>query len=281
MGPDEIQVRVLDGRRVDNISVETAGDRMTVRTLPAGVVGINGPQARYEVSVPRSLARIEVQTSNGRIQVVNCNGTVDRRDVERSLAAHGNADHRAPLDLERRIDAEIRALDTDARVTTSNGAIRLALAPTMSAQIEARTSNGQVTVTGLPLTTTTSGPTELRGTLGAGGQRLRGRDVERRHHPRPALIPPVLHQGLEGGGDRSPLTSWVYSRLRALHLLYRLQHTLQYSWIPSERPRIRKIRSFLYFYGFTIQQIRKTERSGEPSLRTVSCRLWSILLYTL
>lgn len=169
---DEIQVRVLEGRRVDNISVETTGDRMTVRTRPAGVVGINGPQARYEVSVPRALQRIEVRTSNGQIQIVNCNGTVAAETSNGAIRLTGTRTVERLATSNGAIDAEIRALDTDARVTTSNGAIRLALAPTVNAQVEARTSNGQVSATGLPLTDMQSGPTELSGTLGAGGPRL-------------------------------------------------------------------------------------------------------------
>jgi DUF4097 and DUF4098 domain-containing protein YvlB len=169
---EEIQVRVLEGRRVDSVSVETAGDRMTVRTLPTGVVGINGPQARYEVSVPRSLKRIEVRTSNGQIQVANANGTVAAETSNGAIRLTGTRTIERLSSSNGAIDAEVRALDTDARVTTSNGAIRLALAPTLNAVIEARTSNGRVTASGIPLTTTAAGPAELRGTLGAGGPLL-------------------------------------------------------------------------------------------------------------
>lgn len=169
---EEIRVRVLEGRRVENISVETAGDRMTVRTLPAGVVGINGPQARYEVSVPRALQRIEVRTSNGQVQVADFDGTIAAETSNGAIRLAGTRTFERLATSNGAIDAEVRALDTDARATTSNGAIRLALAPTINAQVEARTSNGQVTASGLPLTTTTAGQTELRGTLGAGGPRL-------------------------------------------------------------------------------------------------------------
>lgn len=169
---EEIRVRVLEGRGVDNVSVETVGDRMTVRALPSGVVGINGPQARYEVSVPRTLRRIEVRTSNGQIQVADFNGTVAAETSNGAIRLAGTRTFERLSTSNGAIDAEIRALDTDARASTSNGAIRLALSPTIDAQVEARTSNGQVTASGLPLSTTTAGPTELRGTLGVGGPQL-------------------------------------------------------------------------------------------------------------
>ncbi len=169
---DEIRVRVLEGRGVDSVSVETAGDRMTVRTLPSGVVSITGPQARYEVSVPRALDRVEVRTSNGQVQVSNYNGTIDAETSNGAIRLSGTRTFERLSTSNGAIDAEVRALDADARATTSNGAIRLALSPTIDARVEARTSNGQVTASGLPLTATTAGPTELRGTLGAGGPRL-------------------------------------------------------------------------------------------------------------
>jgi len=166
---DEIQVRVLEGRRVENVSVEMVGDRMRVRTLPGGVVGFDAPQALYEVSVPRSLQRIEVQTSNGMIEITDCNGTVAAETSNGAIRLAGTRTIDRLETSNGAIDAQIRELDTDARVSTSNGAVRIALAPTINARIEARTSNGQVSATGLPLTATESSSTSLRGTLGSGG----------------------------------------------------------------------------------------------------------------
>lgn len=169
---DQVQVRVLNGRGVANISVETSGDRMTVRTVAATPAGAMGPGAQYEIAVPRSLARVEARTSNGAITVTDCNGTVVAGTSNGAIQLRGT---RAIEELETSngaIDAEVRALDTDARATTSNGAIRLRLAPSLNAVIEARTSNAQVTVSGLALNTTSSGQGEVRGTIGAGGPRL-------------------------------------------------------------------------------------------------------------
>lgn len=169
---DQVRVRALNGRGVDRVSVETSGDRMTVTTVPSATAGVVGTSAEYEVTVPASLRGIEIATANGQIQVVDCNGTVD---AGTSNGGIGLAGTRAVKRLETSngaINAEIRALDGDARVTTSNGAVRLALAPTLNAEIEARTSNGPVTVSGLALNASETGQNELRGTLGTGGPRL-------------------------------------------------------------------------------------------------------------
>ncbi len=169
---DQVQVRVLNGRGVANISVETSGGRMTVRTVAATPVSALGTGAQYEISVPGSLARIEARTSNGGITVTNCNGTVVADTSNGGIQLRGTRTIERLETSNGAIDAEIRALDADARATTSNGAIRLRLSPSLNAVIEARTSNAQVNVSNLPLNATSSGPSEVRGTLGAGGPRL-------------------------------------------------------------------------------------------------------------
>jgi hypothetical protein len=73
---EEVQVRVVNGRGVENISVRRAGGRMTVRTLAKTPANPLGAGAQYEIHVPRSLARIEARTSNGGVRVTDCNGTV-------------------------------------------------------------------------------------------------------------------------------------------------------------------------------------------------------------
>lgn len=169
---EEIRVRVLNGRGVERISVETAGEQMTVRTVSSASAGMLGTGAEYEVSIPSTLERIAIATSNGQIQVLDCNGTVDAETSNGGIRLTGTRTIERLSTSNGAIDAEIRALDTDARATTSNGAIRLALAPSINATIDASTSNGQVTVSGLVLTASEAGPSELSGTLGAGGPRL-------------------------------------------------------------------------------------------------------------
>lgn len=169
---NEIRVRVLNGRGVENVSVETSGDRMRVRTVPAAAAGLLGTGAEYEVSVPVSLGRLEIRTSNGEIRVAGCNGTIDAETSNGAIRLTGTRTIERLETSNGAIDAEIRELGADARVTTSNGAVRLALAPTINAVLEASTSNGRVTVSGLALNASETGESEVRGTLGAGGPRL-------------------------------------------------------------------------------------------------------------
>ena len=169
---DEVRVRAVNGRGVKNVSVEVAADRMMVRVLPADGIDIVGPQARFEISVPRSLARIDVATSNGPIEVRDYDGTVDAATSNGAILLAGTRSIERLQTSNGAIEAELRALDVDARATTSNGAVRLLLAPSLNATVEARTSNGRVTVTDLPFTATVERQNEVRGTLGGGGPRL-------------------------------------------------------------------------------------------------------------
>ncbi len=104
---DQVQVRALNGRQVSNVSVEVAGDRMTVRTLSASPVGI-GPQLDYEIRVPRALPRVELTTANGRIEVDDYNGTIDAGTSNGAIRLNGTRTLERLSTSNGRIDAEVR-----------------------------------------------------------------------------------------------------------------------------------------------------------------------------
>jgi len=169
---DQVQVRALNGRQVSNVSVAVAGDRMTVRTLSASPVGI-GTQLDYEIRVPRALPRVEIATANGRIEVDDYNGTIDAETSNGAIRLSGTRTFERLSTSNGRIDAEVRSLDADALATTSNGAVRILLSSSVNATVDARTSNGRVTVSGLTLNTTSTGSNRVTGTLGTDGNTLR------------------------------------------------------------------------------------------------------------
>jgi hypothetical protein len=169
---DEVRVRALNGRGIENISVEPSRERIAVRTRPSSVVGSGGPAVEYRIDVPRSLSRIGLTTSNGAVEVGDCNGTIDARTSNGAIRLTGTRTIEGLATSNGAIDAEIRLLESDARVTTSNGAVRLRLAPALNTTLDARTSNGRVSVEGLPFVASVTGANEVRGTLGTGGPRL-------------------------------------------------------------------------------------------------------------
>lgn len=170
---DEIQVRALNGRFVSNVSVETVGDRMTVRTLSAAAPGVGGVRADYEIRVPRALPRLELVTQNGRIEIDGCDGIIDADTSNGEIQLAGTETFERLSTSNGPVGAEVRSLGTDALVTTSNAAVRILVAPSINATIDARTSNGRVTVSGVALNATVAGQGELAGTIGTGGNTLR------------------------------------------------------------------------------------------------------------
>ncbi|MEN6343585.1 MAG: DUF4097 family beta strand repeat-containing protein [Methanospirillum sp.] len=169
---DQVQVRALNGRQVSNVSVAVFGDRMTVRTLSASPVGI-GMQLDYEIRVPRALQRVELASANGRIEVDDYNGTIDAETSNGAIRLTGTRTFERLSTSNGRIDAEVRSLDADALATTSNGAVRILISPSVNATVDARTSNGRIAVSGLALNATSTGQNQVTGTLGTGGNTLR------------------------------------------------------------------------------------------------------------
>lgn len=169
---NQVQVRAMNGRQVSNVSVAVAWNRMAVRTVSVSPAGI-GTQLDYEICVPRALPRLELATANGRIKIGDYNGTIDARTANGAIRLAGTRSFERLSTSNGLIDAEVRSLDADTLATTSNGAVRLLIDPSLNATIEARTSNGRVTVSGLALNTSTVTSNDLIGTIGSGVNTLR------------------------------------------------------------------------------------------------------------
>lgn len=164
---------------VERVPVDGADDsRVTVDLtvgVPAGVPVARVTTANGAVSLTETEGETEVRTDNGAITVedapdvrslVTSNGTIEATGTRgiRELRTSNGA-----------IDADVLGLSGDATVETSNGRVRLALAPTLDARIDAATSNGAVTAEGLDLANLETGSTRLTGQLGDGTEQLRVR----------------------------------------------------------------------------------------------------------
>lgn len=152
-----------------DVDVTAENDEIVVRTAaPPGEKGASATVV-YEIDVPRAITlrvrtlngrveiadvdgKLDVQTTNGRIVAVRCSGSVDARSRSGAIA----------VEL-RRVTA-----GQPLRLATVNGAVSLALPSTVSASIDAATSNGIVT-TNLPVAVAARGRRSLRGTLNGGG----------------------------------------------------------------------------------------------------------------
>jgi DUF4097 and DUF4098 domain-containing protein YvlB len=100
---------------------------------------------------------VEASSSNGNIEVKNCMGVGD-------LSTSNG-----------RIFAEIFNFGEDIDFKTSNGRITVYINPTLNADIELETSNGEIDISGLTLNLTQSNDKYIVGKLGLGGNEI---DIE-------------------------------------------------------------------------------------------------------
>jgi DUF4097 and DUF4098 domain-containing protein YvlB len=128
---------------------------------------------RYELTVPRSMnldisdtngsirvtevtGRLELDTTNGRIEAKRCAGSIDASTTNGGIVA----------ELLRVTPGQPLTL------STTNGAIDIALPQNFAGEVDAGTTNGAIT-TDLPVATTRVGDNRLRGTINGGGTALK------------------------------------------------------------------------------------------------------------
>lgn len=127
------------------------------------------------------------QTSNGNVAVTNTtgdltavssNGNITARNVigyVSAVTSNAGVTIRNPGGIDTLkttngpISADIPAIRDNVSITTSNGDVRLNLAPDLNATIVAGTSGGRIVASGLPITAEQTGETTLQGRLGSGG----------------------------------------------------------------------------------------------------------------
>lgn len=148
------------------IEVSEHGGDVTIDTdLPRSRGWFRGTSAsvEYEVKVPATV-RLRLKSTNGQIEVEGVGGDVELRTTNGGIRArdlggrldaettNGKIDAEGvagPIDAETTngtIHAEIigASLDDDVSLSTTNGAVELSLAASVSARIDARAGNGSV-----------------------------------------------------------------------------------------------------------------------------------------
>jgi hypothetical protein len=143
-----------------------------------------------DVRLPASLTLREAETANGGVEASDVagdatlragNGGVTARRVDGFLtleAGNGAVEARDVGGIDGAsagngaVDVEVPAIRGDTEISASNGGIQATIGPEVSAQFEARTTNGTVEVTGIELTDATISRSRVVGTLGEGGPSL-------------------------------------------------------------------------------------------------------------
>jgi len=196
------------GGKLKNVAIDVSpGENFRVETIP--IVKKPKVSVHYNIKMPYTVIVRHVSTSNGRIElegtrgnieVITSNGAIEvdgsEGDIDAStsngaielegvkgfVSAHTS---NGAIDVERTagvialktsngsIEADVLGVRGDGvRLHTSNGAIHLRVDPGLNIDLEAKTSNGKITVEDLEVVVKEITKTSLKGRLGKGGTKV-------------------------------------------------------------------------------------------------------------
>lgn len=168
------QASDLAGVRID---VAVVPGRVAVETVTAdddSEVSVN-----YALRVPRSAVLEQVATVNGNVSIAGINGTGSLHAVNGDIDVGNSSGGFIARSTNGDIHVQLATLEVNASLVaeTVNGSIAVDLPAKAAADLDVRSVNGDFH-SDLPVAYTSSfSPRELRGKLGAGGEKLRLRTV--------------------------------------------------------------------------------------------------------
>ena len=179
---------------LDKVSIEvTTGNEMTVKTTYTNLFWFFGPPrvtVNYRIKVPADVSVERLETTNGVISLegttgdatlISSNGNINVKDVDGSVSAettNGNikiedvTGVRGAETSNGIITVEIPSLSNNVEIKTSNGAVTVYVSEDLDADLSISTSNGQITVHDVQLDLESSSATSVEGTMGDGGYDL-------------------------------------------------------------------------------------------------------------
>jgi hypothetical protein len=166
------------------IEVDAQPDRISIRTKqPSGRGGgkSDNVDVDYTVRVPRNARLANVSNVNGPIRITSVAGDIEASNVNGETQVAGAAGNLKLSTVNGRIEAELAALGRSqtASFNSVNGRIGVTLPARADADVTAGTVNGGIHSEFSALTVKKNFPlgSELKGTLGTGGARVKANTV--------------------------------------------------------------------------------------------------------
>ena len=141
--------------------------------VPDGTGLVGASTANGDVEVFDVSGDPDISSANGDVRVQDVDGYPSLRSSNGDVELGGGGGLSTATTANGDIDVDITSFSGDVELSTTNGDIEIALRPSLDADIDARTGNGTVTVTGLELSNVRQSRNHLTGQLGAGGPDLR------------------------------------------------------------------------------------------------------------
>lgn len=154
--------------------VETASaDKVRVETrVPKMSWGRSGHEVRYWVKVPKGVA-VNLETVNGGVRLENLEGTMVASTTNGGIRGRGLRGAVKADTTNGGVELDMLAVTGDIDLETTNGGIRLRLPENTKATLDARCTNGGISVEApLPIEVAEKSRRHLRGTMNGGGVRV-------------------------------------------------------------------------------------------------------------
>lgn len=159
----------LDRTRV---VAEVKDDVLTIATEldKGGLLGSVQSSVRYRLQVPAGVSLKAIRTTNGGINVSGVRGSVELFTTNGGITAKGLASDAILTTTNGSISAEVASVAAmrSLSIKTTNGGVVLTLPKDASAKLQARTTNGDISVA-QPLTQAEKTRRFVRGQIGEGG----------------------------------------------------------------------------------------------------------------
>ncbi|PNX46396.1 MAG: hypothetical protein BV457_07780 [Thermoplasmata archaeon M9B1D] len=181
----------ISQEELDNVDIDVVenADQIEIEALYVGH-RTSQPSVDMNIKVPSYVTVDALTTSNGAIIVkdvkgditaLSSNGAINIENVDGYVTAttsNGRIDIKSTTGVNNLqssngvINAEIYDFQENISIHTSNGGITLYLNPSLNADVEIETSNGQIVTSGIMLSLTTNEEKHKIGTLGDGGNKI-------------------------------------------------------------------------------------------------------------
>jgi hypothetical protein len=160
------------------IAETASGDRVRLETkVPRQSFGRSGHEVRYVVKVPKGLS-VSFETVNGGVRLENLDGRVAASTTNGGVRGSGLSGAVKASTTNGGVEISMAGVTGDLELETTNGGIRLQLPGDTRATLEARCTNGGISVAGdLPVDASEKSRRLFRGTLNGGGPKISAETV--------------------------------------------------------------------------------------------------------
>jgi hypothetical protein len=159
------KIEIVEEASADNVRIQTRVPKMSW--------GRSGHEVRYWVKVPKGLA-VSFETVNGGVRLENLDGQVVASTTNGGVRGKGLRGAVKASTTNGGVEVQMAAVTGEIDIETTNGGIRLELPPDVKATLEARCTNGGITVDDSlgSVEVTEKSRRQFRGTLNGGGSRI-------------------------------------------------------------------------------------------------------------